>query len=95
MENYSFAADLLQTFRVMSDSVKVALIYMPGVFGALIYMIHLHHLRCRRTPAAPPEAQFYTILPPHKTPSEKVAETLRTLDRHMEGVEGVTGRKKP
>ncbi|WP_288425909.1 hypothetical protein [uncultured Agrobacterium sp.] len=95
MENYSFPADLLQTFRVMSDSVKVALIYMPGVFVALIYMIHLHHLRRRRTPAAPPEPQAYTILPPQKTPSEKVAETMRTLDRYVEHVEGLSARKKP
>ncbi|WHA41716.1 hypothetical protein [Agrobacterium larrymoorei] len=93
MDNYSVLADLLQTFRVMSDSVKVALIYMPGIVVAILYMIYLHHTR-HRNPAPPPETQPYTILPPQKTPRERVTETMLALEKEVERVEELNRSKR-
>lgn len=81
MEQYSFLADLLQTFRMMSDSVKVLLIYMPGILFISTYAIYLHHLR--HVLARQSEMRPYTILPPEKTSRERVADTLRSLEKHM------------
>ncbi|WP_320194780.1 hypothetical protein RMR10_010530 [Agrobacterium rosae] len=85
METYSFWADLLHTFRMMSDAVKVLLIYMPGAFILGFAALYLHHLRRHAPPA---RQQPYTILPPEKPlryePIHPSIETLRRLDDYME-----------
>ena len=45
MDDYSVFADLLATFRTMSDGVKVLLIYMPCVFGLGAMALYLYHQR--------------------------------------------------
>ncbi|XUY26216.1 hypothetical protein RMR21_011540 [Agrobacterium sp. rho-8.1] len=63
METYSFWADLLQTFRMMSDGVKVLLIYMPCVFALGFAALYLYHLR-KLNPPVWKDPQPYTLLPP-------------------------------
>ncbi|WP_320199184.1 hypothetical protein RMR16_002640 [Agrobacterium sp. rho-13.3] len=98
MENYSVWADLLHTFRMMSDSVKVLLIYMPGVFALSFAALYLYHLRQHVRPARQ-EPQPYTILPPEKpAPREHLhprVETMRNLDSSIRNVERVTGNEGP
>lgn len=76
MENYSVWADLLHTFRMMSDGVKVLLIYMPCVFALGFTALYLHHLR-QHSRSAP---QPYTLLPPEKPlPQDRMISSMETL----------------
>lgn len=79
MENYSVWADLLETFRMMSDSVKVLLIYMPCIFMLGFIALYLKHIRMIRK-----EQQPYAIISPEE-PSRPErfhpsVETLRVVD---------------
>lgn len=86
MENYSFWADLLHTFRVMSDEVKILLIYMPCVFALGFTALYMHHLR-RLMKIESRQPKPYTILPPEKTLRNQrlhpSIETLRSLDEFV------------
>ncbi|WHA41843.1 hypothetical protein [Agrobacterium larrymoorei] len=67
MIEYSVIADLLHTFRTMSDGVKILAIYMPCVFGLSAMALYLHHLRHKSRPRdVQDEGQTLqgTILPP-------------------------------
>ncbi|NTF32791.1 hypothetical protein [Rhizobium skierniewicense] len=91
MESYSFWADLLHTFRMMSDQVKILLIYMPCVFALGFAALYLYHLR-KLNPPVWKEPQPYTLLPPDRTPpNERVQpslERLRRLDDRMAEMKG-------
>jgi hypothetical protein len=86
MENYSIWADLLHTFRMMSDGVKISLIYMPCVFALGFAGLYMHHLR-RANKADAPDSKPYMILPPDKPlrrePEDARARALRKLDAYI------------
>ncbi|XUY27450.1 hypothetical protein RMR21_003555 [Agrobacterium sp. rho-8.1] len=84
METYSVWADLLHTFRMMSDEVKVLLIYMPCVFALGFAALYLYHLR-RLNPPVRKEPQPYTLLPPDRHFGQTLPslERLRRLDDDM------------
>lgn len=86
MENYSVWADLLHTFRMMSDGVKVLLIYMPCIFALGFTALYMHHLRrCREKTEEP--TTTYTVLPPHpsrwKDGVHPSIQTLRNLNSYV------------
>ncbi|QCI98262.1 hypothetical protein [Agrobacterium larrymoorei] len=67
MDEYSVIADLLHTFRTMSDGVKILAIYMPCIFGLGAMALYLYHLRHKSRPRdVQDEGQTLqgTILPP-------------------------------
>ncbi|WP_288425713.1 hypothetical protein [uncultured Agrobacterium sp.] len=51
MIEYSVIADLLHTFRTMSDGVKILAIYMPCVFGLSAMALYLHHFTTQKQAA--------------------------------------------
>ena len=90
MENYSFWADLLHTFRMMSDAVKVLLIYMPCIFSLGLAALYMHHRR-QRIRAERKLPMPYTILPPDRNLRQDIVhpslETLRKLDEYIAEME--------
>lgn len=87
MENYSVWADLLHTFRMMSDGVKVLLIYMPCIFALGFTALYMHHLRRSRDKTEEPATTTYTVLPPQnprwKDDVHPSIQTLRNLNSYV------------
>ncbi|NTF31177.1 hypothetical protein [Rhizobium skierniewicense] len=98
MESYSFFADLLHTFRMMSDQVKVLAIYMPCVFALGFAALYLHHLR-KTNPPLWKEPQPYTLLPPDTVTRHEQGlpslERLRRLDDRMAEMKFERDVKRP